>query len=61
MPIYNYLQSFSHPFDSLFLSKAAEITIVSLALYLSFLSFISFNSDVQLNAFERLNVQFQSY
>ena len=62
MPIIKYLQSFLHSFGSLCFNESAEIRIVLLVLYpYYFLSLKSFNSVVQLNAFERLTVQFQSY
>ena len=62
MPIIKYLQSFLHSFGSLCFNESAEIPIVLLVLYpYYFLSRILFNLVVQLNAFERFTVQFQSY
>ena len=62
VPIIKYLQSFLHSFGSLCFNESAEIPIVLLVLYpYYFLSLKSFNSVVQLNAFERFIVQFQSY
>ncbi len=62
VPIIKYLQCFSYAFAPLFLSKVIEITTALTALYPPlFLSLKSFKPVVQLNAFERFIVQFQSY
>jgi len=62
VPIIKYLQSFLHSFGSLCFNESAEIPIVLLVLYpYHFLSLKSFNSVVQMSAFERFTDQFQSY
>ena len=62
MSIPNNLQYFSYAFSPLFTGKVTEIITVLTAFYPPFfLSLKSFKSVVQLNAFERFTVQFQSY